>query len=188
VLFRSTTKKSPVETLEDRYPRSPLFKGGDGYQFDLVNDPGAGAFMNILNYLQGRVAGLQVTPGANPTMTWRGGTPVIYLDEFPTDLSMLNSVPISDVAYIKVFRPPFSGASNGGSGAIAIYTKRGEDVRNTKGGLSSNKIFGYTPVREFYSPNYNRFDPRHEEPDVRTTLYWNPQLETSPTKNTIRLT
>ncbi len=33
---------------------------GDGYQFDLVDDPVAMSSLNIFNYLQGKVAGLQV--------------------------------------------------------------------------------------------------------------------------------
>jgi hypothetical protein len=49
-------------------------------------------------------------------------------------------------------------------------------------GLSTNKIFGYTPIREFYSPNYDRFDARHDDPDVRTTIYWNAAVIVKPKK------
>ena len=44
----------------------------------------------------------------------------------PVDLSYLSSVNMDDVAYIKVFRPPFIGAVGGGAGgAIAIYSRKG---------------------------------------------------------------
>jgi hypothetical protein len=93
---------------------------------------------------------------------------------------------VSDVAYIKVFRPPFMGGFNGGNGAIVIYTRRGDDAKNAPGkGLSNNKISGYTLIRQFYSPNYDRFDPKNDQPDLRTTLYWNPVLTTSQKKNSV---
>ena len=47
-----------VQLLDEKYTSGMFI--GDGYQFDLVNDPTAGSSMNIFNYLQGKVAGLQV--------------------------------------------------------------------------------------------------------------------------------
>ena len=163
--------------MDEKYT-SGMFKGGDGYQFDMINDPLAPTYMNAFNFLQGRVAGLQVNASANPpSLTWRGGTPALYLDEISTDAAMVNSIPVADIAYIKIFRPPFMGGFGGGSGAIAIYTRKGNDMQdNSTGGLTKNKVMGYTPVREFYSPNHDRFDPRNAAPDIRTTLYWNPAV------------
>ena len=86
-----------------------LFSGGDGYQFDLINDPLAQSQLNIFTYLQGKVAGLQVTGAttSNPSLQWRGGSPQLYLNEIPTDPEMVSSVAVTDVAYIKV-----SGTAN----------------------------------------------------------------------------
>lgn len=172
----TTTKKRPVEELDKKYA-SGLFQSGDAYQFDLTDDPTSVASMNALYYLQGKVAGLQVnTSNSPPTLTWRGGAPVLYLDEMQTDADMVSSVPVSDIAYIKVFRPPFMGGTGGSNGAIAIYTRKGNDVAPGRGGLSSNLVAGYTPIKEFYSPNYDRYDPKNDRLDIRTTLYWNPLL------------
>ncbi len=170
--------KTPGQTLDAKYA-SGLFSGGDGYQFDLVNDPFSLSSLNIFNYLQGKVAGLQINSTSNPpTLSWRGGTPQLFLDEMQIDVGFISNLPVSDVAYIKVFRPPFMGAAGGGTGgAIAIYTRKGGDQANQPGkGLSTNAIMGYTNNREFYSPNYDRFDKRNEQPDMRTTLYWNPSI------------
>lgn len=182
VIVKSRTK-SPVQVMDEKYT-SGLFSGGDGYQFDLVNDPFAKSAIDIFTYLQGKVAGLQISGnGANTTLSWRQGTPALYLDEMSSDVSMVSSVSVQDVAYIKVFRPPFMGGFNGGNGAIAIYTRRGNDVKNEPGkGLANNKVEGYTPIREFYSPNYSSFSQENEQRDVRSTLYWNPSVVMSSRK------
>lgn len=181
-----TKTKSPVQILDEKYTGG-LFKGGDASSFDLVNDPASGSYQNVLQYLQGKIAGLTVgmNNGAS-TVSWRGGTPEIFLDELRTDIDMIDNVPVADIAYVKVFRPPFVGGfGGGGSGAIAIYTRKGSDATGTRGGLSSNKVTGYTPIRQFYSPNYDSFDPRNEQADIRTTLYWNPLLSTTAKKQNV---
>lgn len=189
VVVKAKTK-SPIQVLDEKYT-SGLFTSGDGYQFDLLHDPFSGSAMNIFTYLQGKVAGLQIsTSGANTSLQWRGSTPALFLDEMPTDVSLISTVNVSDVAYIKVFRPPFIGAFGGGSGgAIAIYTRRGGDVKPVPGkGLSNNIVYGYTGVRQFYSPNYGTFDRRNEEKDFRTTIYWNPNVILYPGKRQATLT
>jgi len=181
-----TTKKPVVQVLDEKYT-SGLFKGGDGYQFDLVNDPLASSYMNIFNFLQGKVAGLQINANTNPpSLSWRGGSPIVFLDEMQTDLDMVSSIPVSDVAFVKVFRPPFVGGFGGSNGAIAIYTKKGGDQTPGKG-LSSNTVAGYSPIKQYYSPNYDTFDPRNDHLDIRTTLYWNPLVQTTQKDKKIRL-
>lgn len=187
VTVKSRTK-SAIQLMDEKYA-SGLFIG-DGYQFDLVNDPSAWSSLNIFSYLQGKVAGLQVNTSSNPpSLTWRGGSPQLYLDEVPTDPDFISSVGVNDVAYIKVFRPPFMGGFNGANGAIAIYTRKGNDVKSTPGkGLNNNKVYGYTLIKEFYSPNYSSFKQTNEQRDIRTTLYWNPAIIASPEKRQVVLT
>jgi hypothetical protein len=183
-----TAKSKPLlKQMDEKYTKG-LFSGGDGYQFDLANDPMALGQMNVFNYLQGKVAGLQInSTGSTPTLSWRGGSPQLYLDEMPIDAEFLNTIPVSDIAFVKVFRPPFMGGFNGSGGAIAVYTRKGDDIRSKPGGLNTNTIIGYTPIREFYSPNYSRFDKRNEQPDVRTTLYWNPLIIVPANNTSVKL-
>jgi hypothetical protein len=188
VTVQAKTKK-PVDVLDEKYT-SGLFSGGDAYQFDLIDDPTAAGAINIFNYLQGKVAGLQITTSTPPSLQWRGGTPQLYLDEIPADADMITSLSISDVAYVKVLRPPFfGGTGGGGSGAIAIYTRRGNDKKLAPGkGLTNNTVRGYTSMREFYSPNYATINENDEKKDLRTTLYWNPQVITNHDNNKVTLT
>ncbi len=177
-------QRSRSQLLDQRYT-SGLFSGGDAYSFDMSEDPFANSARDIFQFLQGRVAGLMISPGGvdGPTLTWRQGTPTLYLDEMRVDAGMLQGVSVSDVAYVKVFRPPFFGAPGGGSGgAIAVYTKKGGDASSSKaalpGGLEKNRLVGYSPPKEFYSPDYSKDSPLYDVPDVRTTLYWAPYILT----------
>lgn len=175
-------EKSAAQKLSEKYS-SGLFSGGDATLFDLVNDKFANAYPDIFTYLQGKVAGLQITTnGGNTSMSWRGGTPSVYLNEMQTDVSQLRNTPVSDIALVKIFPPGAGGAIGGGSGGtIVVYTKKGGDQQvddsNFKG-LDKTRIIGYSPVKEFYSPNYAQVIPDNEAIDLRTTLYWNPNILT----------
>ena len=173
--------KNPLQVLDEKYA-SGLFSGGDSYSFDLTDDKVVSAF-DIFTFLQGRVPGLQISMnGGQSTLSWRGSTPDLYLNEMISDPSMIQTININDVAYIKVMRPPFFGSAGGGAGgAIAIYTKKGSDLRNSGAsgrGMESTILGGYSRFKEFYSPSYDK-TPTSYEPDIRNTLYWNPYIITN---------
>ena len=185
-----TRKKKTVDILDEKYT-SGLFSGGDSYQFDLVNDPYAKSSPDIFWYLQGRVAGLQINEeGANVSLRWRGAHPQLYLDEMPARTEELRTLMVEEIAYVKVFRPPFfgfgGGYSSGEGGAIAIYTRKGSDVQFISGmGMGFGIIPGYTAYKEFYKPDYSY--NQSQDPDVRTTLYWNPYILTDKTNNVFKV-
>jgi hypothetical protein len=173
-------QKSKKQLLDEQYATG-LFSGGDAYTFDVSDDLSAQGAMSVLNYLQGKVAGLQISGiGPQAQMSWRGGVPTLFLNEMTSDISMVQNLNMADIAYIKVFRPPFFGATGGGSGgAIAVYTKKGANVYNSDvKGLDFAKIPGYNSEKEFYSPDYSKYDERHTDGDYRSTLYWNPFILT----------
>lgn len=169
-------QKSKQQLMDEEYT-SGLFSGGDGYTFIMDDDVSARSAMSVLNYLQGRVAGLQISgAGSQMSLSWRGGSPTLFLNEMQSDVNMIQSISMNDVAMIKVFRPPFFGAPGGGSGGgIAVYTKKGAAMNSDQvKGLDFASIPGYSVVKEFYSPDYSKYDERHSEGDFRSTLYWNP--------------
>ena len=168
-------QKSAKQKLDEQYT-SGFFSGGDGYTFNLEEDPFSKSSPGILEYLQGKVAGLQISTGGQGGATWRGSATSFFLNESPSDINMLQSINMADVALIKIFRPPFFGAAGGGSGgAIAIYTKKGSSINSSFKGLPSTNIYGYSVIRQFYNPDYtNNAEPTVK--DYRSTLYWNPIL------------
>ncbi len=173
-------QKSKQQLMDEEYT-SGLFSGGDGYTFIMDDDVAARSAISVLNYLQGRVAGLQIAGnGSQMSLAWRGGSPTLFLNEMQSDVSMIQSISMNDVAMIKVFRPPFFGAPGGGSGgAIAVYTKKGAAMNSDQvKGLDFANIPGYSVVKEFYSPDYSKYDERHTDGDFRSTLYWNPFILT----------
>lgn len=183
-------QRRAVDELENKYA-SGMFRGGDGYQFDFVNDLTAQGSMDIFTYLAGRVAGLQINnTGASASASWRGSPTSLFLNETPVDANMLRDIPVADIAYVKVIRPPFIGASGGGAGgAIAVYTRRGADTRSVTGkGLENKKLSGYTFIKEFYAPNYEFNPDLKYDKDVRTTLYWNPFVLSDKKNRTIQIT
>jgi hypothetical protein len=95
---------------------------------------------------------------------------------------------MTDIAYIKVFRPPFMGSSGSGpSGAIVVYTRKPDDIKyNTASALKSVVLNGYTAYKEFYHPDY--FIPQSKSAvDTRTTLYWNPFVLTDKNNKTFKI-
>jgi len=182
--------KSNEQKMDEKYA-SGMFSGGDAHNFDVMNDPFAAGSINIFNYLQGKVAGLQIsTSGSTPSLTWRGGTPVFYLDEIQTDVSFIQNLNMNDVAYVKVFSPGQVGViSSSGGGAIAIYTKKGGDRTSDdkSKGLGYVQIAGYTPVKQFYSPDYATASSLNDLPDLRTTIYWAPYILLDKTKKRAKI-
>ncbi|MEJ0081419.1 MAG: hypothetical protein WDM78_10850 [Puia sp.] len=118
--------KSDKEKLDEEYA-SGLFGGGNSTIFDLLNNTGYGA-QDIFSYLQGRVAGLQVTiNGPTPSLSWRGSTPAVYLNEMLTDPSQVKNININENRHGKgIFtRICRWGSAVAGGGVIAVYTKKG---------------------------------------------------------------
>lgn len=117
------------QKLDDQYA-SGLFKDRNAYMFTPQEDAYAIGRLNVFQYLQGRVPGLQINTynPVRPVVTWRMSTTAIFLDEVRIDASILNMIDLNSVGLIKIFRPPFAGAfGNGPGGAIAVYTLQDSD-------------------------------------------------------------
>ena len=184
-----TKQRSRKDSLDEEYT-SGFFKGGDGYTFVTEGDPFANTALSVLQYLQGKVPGLQVSmSGSQASLSWRGGVPTLFLNEMQGDVELIQSLPMSDVAMIKVYRPPFFGAVGGGSGgAIAVYTKKGASANKDIKGLDFVNIPGYSSIKEFFSPDYSQPDQTNQDEDYRPTLYWNPFIITGKGHRRILLT
>lgn len=140
VTVKSVTR-TPLQILNDEYSHG-FFNGMENARIITPEkDPAFLSSMSVFHYLEGRVAGLEVNPTATlDPVKWRGHVTSLFLNEIPQqmpdgsqlaeDASAIQSIPMSDVALIKIFSPPFVLAmGNGPGGAIAVYTKKGSDFR-----------------------------------------------------------
>lgn len=102
----------------------------------------------------------------------------------PVDKSTIMNIPPVDVEAIDVLKGASAAiyGSRGGGGVIAILTKRGGSnydwTKDITPGTLVTKLLGYSPVREFYSPRYDKPAPEHERPDYRPTVFWAPMVQT----------
>ena len=158
---------------------------------DLTNSAGA---MTILDVLQGRVAGVQVTGfGLNARVQIRGAanfrgavSPLFVLDGIPTDLSGIMNISVQDVDRIDVLKGADAAiyGSQAAGGVISVLTKRGSPdydySKDVVPGTLLAKLPGYAPIREFYTPRYDTPKPdRVADLDYRATLYWAPLIQTN---------
>lgn len=72
-----TTARSRAEQFNAEHVTG-LFRSADERIISVFDDPSGNSFTNILNYLQGRVAGLQIAPTGRAR--WRGGPVTFFLD------------------------------------------------------------------------------------------------------------
>ena len=140
-----TTAKTAAQQFNEEYVSS-LFRSGDERLVSIMDDPSALSFRNIFSYLQGRVAGLQITPvGFSGGVAWWRGSPVtFFMDEVRVAAQQIANIPIADIAIVKAYPPPFLGAPGGG-GAIAIYTRRGGEANYLPTNRQVFRVRGYTP-------------------------------------------
>lgn len=131
-----TTKfKKKVDQYNEEYSRG-LFQKEGAIIFDGLENDAIGRSPSIMQFLQGKVPGLVIEKNDEglDIAKWRQEFVEIYLDEFKVEGGDHTFISPSEVAMIKVYRPPagISGILNGGPGAIAIYTKRGAFLNNSK--------------------------------------------------------
>ncbi|MEF9479159.1 TonB-dependent receptor plug domain-containing protein [Chryseobacterium sp. 1B4] len=155
-----------------------MFTSANSTVFDFVNeDQHTSGSVNILDWLQGRAAGLTFqrnNTGVNVPYI-RGQQAKLYLDEIPTDASMIANLPVDNIAMVKIIK----GAGLIGD-AVAVYTMRGnmKPKSNEKEAKKNNSaiIKGYDKPSEFPIEMIDDNAPEKIENDTRETLYWNPNL------------
>jgi hypothetical protein len=180
-----TKGKSEKDKFTSKYVTGRL--GVSATQLDLISKPVLSG-INILDYLKSRMLGVTVSGGpGNYSVNYRGArtlsavTPMaIFLDEFQVDANDLTSIRASDVALVSVHNTVI----NGPGGVLAIYTKRDNSGAKI---TSLNDIFfsyeGFSPTKEFFSPNYTKAEDAKVLNDERVTLYWNPYINTTASGN-----
>lgn len=98
------------------------------------------------------------------------------------DLSIVNVHDVARVDLIPEYRSTIFGSFFGKGGVIAVTTKKGGEglTERTFPNISFTQPLGYQSPARFYSPAYETVEKKNfRVPDLRTTLYWNPDVRLS---------
>ena len=180
MIVQGTNVFKPPQVIEEDTMQSSTKGIYHEPDFVLEVDDQMRTYNSVLEMIQGRVPGVQVTGNKvlirGPTSFYGSNEPLFLIDNVPTDVNTVQSMNPMDVERIEFLKGP--GAAiyglRGANGVIAIFTRRGRFM--IKGKLEFDML-GYHKAREFYSPRYGTgFD--HLVPDYRSCLYWNPQVYT----------
>ncbi len=147
-------------------------------------------YPDIFQMMKGRISGVNISGDyPNISISIRGASsislsnePAFLVDGYPSDLTAIASIPVSDIEKIEIIK---SGAAltmfgmNGSSGVISVFTRRGASGHERPFYHSVNKeVNGFYQARTFYSPKYDIPKPEYERTDFRSTLFWDPEIIT----------
>ena len=99
--------------------------------------------------------------------------------------STIDAINVSDIETIEVLKSANATAYGvrGAAGVLVITTRHGSDIGDpiskfSAQGLLATSPKGFYKAREFYSPKYDHLENHFSRKDLRTTIYWNPELVT----------
>ena len=158
---------------------------------DAIIKNGSGDIKGVFYGIPGVMVGGDIRIKGSPC----GGRPLVLIDDLPIEidgdesvLEFLNTINVLTIGQIDIV----SGTSMAGmfgyrgcSGAIAIYTKRLEDMPSRPSfNVKEVMPLGYQTPVEFYSPKYDTQESiNNPTPDFRTTIYWKPNVITDDEGN-----
>jgi hypothetical protein len=166
-----------------------------GVQFNLVDDPNAGFFSDLYSYLANKIPSVRVETikidlgggdsiRAKAFVSIRGGGQeklplVLLIDEMETTFDVLETLPVSQIAYVKAVTGIFIGSSfSSNAGAIMVYTKKPDDYKSKTPAMKSQVLKGYDMPAAFMQPDYTRPEAMYTK-DYRPTLFWDPNIISS---------
>ncbi len=168
---------------------------------EIIITPQFMGYRNVFEILRGRVAGVIVSGGVNATggasynIRIRGvnsinpfNSPLVLIDGIKKSFDDLISLPVSTIDRIDVLKSAGEIGSfgvQGANGVISVITRTGDIILPYQPvNHSANiKISGYDAARVFYSPQHLPSSVSAYEPDLRTTLFWKPNIRLQSNKN-----
>ncbi|RYU87348.1 hypothetical protein EWM62_16695 [Mucilaginibacter terrigena] len=171
---KAVTKNEKV----DKVYTSGVFKDGISTNILVGDDPKATNYVSLFQYLQGKVPGMTISNplGNEPSVLWRNDGVAFFLNNFASSAGDIRNTPMMDIDYIKIYDPSMGGAFGAFGGVISVYTKRGKGFVYNDKNNKTLPLAGYTPVTDFFSPDYATAVTVTGKPDLRTTLYWEPNI------------
>jgi hypothetical protein len=155
--------------------------GEPDHSFKLTDDDFT--YANILDYLEAKVPGVTVI-GEDIRIRAGYGNPLLLVDGLEVEWEYVKYLPIGDIDKLEILKSSANMAiygASGGNGVISIFTKMGYGqfdhrfVRQVPGRITP-RITGFQQPAKFYSPVYTLNNLNDPMPDIRPTLYWEPEV------------
>lgn len=174
---------------------------GAGHSNQVIMGDQVEGCIKLSDCLNGKVAGVKFDIDGIPYSTRTGarlgvgsgfGPPpmVTIVDGIVMNANFLNQINPNDIYSIEVLR---SGGylaiygTNAPGGALVITTKRGGETNYltsvTPAGLITYPFQGFYKSRTFYTPKYTAAKSATQPADMRSTIYWNPNIITDKNGN-----
>jgi len=179
---------------DDNYPSSSLL--GPGHADQVIHGDEIGKFGGQLSdILNGRLIGVKFVSyslgntGIPHLQSFNTGHMLIVVDGVALQDSSIDRVNPQSVETVEVLR--FVGSSaiygmDGGNGVIVITTKQGKgldpkDIASK--GILPIAVQGFYKARQFYTPKYEHPTDNPNRKDLRSTIYWQPEVATDKDGN-----
>lgn len=188
VKYGIATRNNLLNEVKITSRREPVVKhssnlNGAGNADQVITAKDLQACSTLEQCLQGRLVGVMFRNGI-PYTTRGGGQMTVLIDGMAQGDDALRNITPFDVETVEVLRSGGKSAIygfQGANGVILITTKRGD------GGLKSSYVgnppgvvmytpLGYYVSRTFYSPKYDGPATNEKMVDMRSTVYWNPNI------------
>ena len=190
-LLKEVVVKGRVKTKEqlkniERNRRTRSFQPSHRVIVDEMGMHGGNDFMELIANLPSVRIGKDA--GGAEIINLRGMKPSYYLDDVKVTLEVARSVPQQDIDFIDVLHTGPASAAYGleAQGIIAIYSKLGSREKRQPEKSPGSITFtqpGFYSARSFYAPDYSNPDKFSNRKDDRSTIYWNPKLDVTPSQD-----
>lgn len=163
---------------------------------ELIITPQLENYSNALEAIRGRIPGVEIFGSGQGTKViirgtgsiYGGSSPLFLLDGVTSSIEDILTLPVYWIDRIDILKGPSTAifGMRGGPGVIAIITRTANRFTNVN--IESHsvrlKMSGYDAPRVFYSPHHTTRSASVYNPDLRTTLFWDPNITLEYNKNT----
>ena len=179
--------------LDNSYQTESLAGAGNADQVIHANEFKEGG--TLTDRLMGRLRGVIFTNGIpilniNASGNGLGNylTMMVVVDGLEMTPPNVNSINSNEVETIEVLKSGNASmyGMNGGGGVLVITTKRPKEIEldsSSDANALKVSVMGFYKAKEFYSPKYAVSDTSNKGNDLRTTIFWKPDVVTDKDGN-----
>jgi len=181
-----------LQELDKKYSTG-MFSGlARGVQLNALDDPATERVLDVYNYIVFRIPGLAIGgPVGSRTITnssFKGGVPIVFLNESEVPPQTLETISTSQLAYVKFVAGIVVGGSFvSESGALFVYTKKGDEPGTQTPSMKKTTLKGYDISNDFKVVDHSN-SKAAPSTDYRSTLYWNPYVLLDKNNRTASIT